>query len=128
MPDTLDKPADRREAHGRVEDALADVTALLRKNRLVEGLVHEQAAHSPGARAELAESLVTRQNRALLQRTLDRLHPADIAYVLGRLQDRWNEPPTGAGDCSAPASLPGPDRVRGRWPVPEARPRMTLKR
>ena len=38
-----------REAPERVEDALADVTALLRKNRLVEGLVHEQAAHAPDA-------------------------------------------------------------------------------
>jgi magnesium transporter len=86
MPDTLEKPADRSEAHGRVEDALADITALLRKNRLVEGLVHEQAAHAPDTgRAELADSLVTRQNRAALQRRLDRLHPADIAYILEAL-------------------------------------------
>jgi magnesium transporter len=87
MPDTLDaKPDDRPEAHGRVEDALADVTALLRKNRLVEGLVHEQAAHaSDVGRAGLVESLVTKQNRALLQRRLDKLHPADIAYILEAL-------------------------------------------
>jgi len=86
MPDTLEKPADRSEAHGRVEDALADITALLRKNRLVEGLVHEQAAHAPDTgRAELADSAVTKQNRAALQRRLDRLHPADIAYILEAL-------------------------------------------
>jgi magnesium transporter len=87
MPDTLEeKPADRHEAPGRVEDALAEVTSLLRKNRLVEGLVHEQAAHAPDAeRAELVESRVTKQNRISLQRRLDRLHPADIAYILEAL-------------------------------------------
>jgi magnesium transporter len=87
MPDTLEeKPAERHEAPARVQDALAEVTSLLRKNRLVEGLVHEQAAHAPDAeRAGLVESLVTKQNRALLQRRLDRLHPADIAYILEAL-------------------------------------------
>jgi magnesium transporter len=79
-----EKPGDRPEAPGRVEDALAEVTALIRKNRLVEGLVHEQAAHSP-QRVELTESLVTKQNRAALQNKLDRLHPADIAYILEAL-------------------------------------------
>jgi magnesium transporter len=87
MPDTLEeKPAERHEAPARVQDALAEVTNLLRKNRLVEGLVHEQAAHAPDAeRAGLVESLVTKQNRALLQRRLDRQHPADIAYILEAL-------------------------------------------
>jgi magnesium transporter len=87
MSEILDeKPVDRPEAHKRVEDALADVAALLRKNRLVEGLVHEQAAHAADEeRAELVESLVTKQNRAALQNRLDRLHPADIAYILEAL-------------------------------------------
>ena len=44
MPEIADKtPADRGVARVRVEDALADITALIRKNRLVEGLVHEAA-------------------------------------------------------------------------------------
>jgi magnesium transporter len=87
MPEILDeKPVDRPEAHKRVEDALAEVAALLRKNRLVEGLVHEQAAHAADdERAGLVESLVTKQNRAILQNRLDRLHPADIAYILEAL-------------------------------------------
>jgi len=87
MPEIADKtPAERGVARGRVEDALADITALIRKNRLVEGLVHEQAAHAADAeRAGLVENLVTRQNRAALQARLDRLHPADIAYVLEAL-------------------------------------------
>ena len=87
MSEILDeKPVDRPEAHKRVEDALAEIAALLRKNRLVEGLVNEQAAHAADEeRAGLAESLVTRQNRAVLQNRLDRLHPADIAYILEAL-------------------------------------------
>ena len=87
MPETADRtPARQGDSRVRVEDALADVTALIRKNRLVEGLVHEQAAHATDAeRAGLAESLVTRQNRAALQHRLDRLHPADIAYILEAL-------------------------------------------
>ena len=87
MSEILDeKPVDRPEAHKRVEDAHAEIAALLRKNRLVEGLVHEQAAHAADEeRAELVESLVTKQNRAILQNRLDRLHPADIAYILEAL-------------------------------------------
>lgn len=87
MSETVDKPsAARGEGRERLEDALADVTALLRKNRLVEGLVHEQAAHSadPG-KADLVENLVVRQNRVALQQKLDRLHPADIAHILEAL-------------------------------------------
>src|SRR6185295_11016098 len=87
MPEIADKSkAERGGARVRVEDALADITALIRKNRLVEGLVHEQAAHAADSeKAELVESLVTKQNRAALQSRLDRLHPADIAYVLEAL-------------------------------------------
>ncbi|MEO8485076.1 MAG: magnesium transporter [Betaproteobacteria bacterium] len=87
MPEIADKtPAHRGGARVRVEDALAEITALIRKNRLVEGLVHEQAAHAADSeRAGLVESLVTRQNRAALRQRLDRLHPADIAYILEAL-------------------------------------------
>ena len=87
MPESaVDDPADRREAPGRVEDALAEITSLLRKNRLVEGLVHEQAAHVDDADGSgIVDSPVTRHNRALLQQRLDRLHPADIAYILEAL-------------------------------------------
>jgi magnesium transporter len=69
-----------------VQDALAEVTALLRKARLVEGLIHEQLEHAPGAaRDAIGESAVARQNKADLERTLARLHPADIAYILEAL-------------------------------------------
>ncbi len=90
MSETVEEAAgERPEARERVQDALAEITALLRKHRLVEGLVHEQLEHAPvaegGDRAGLVESLVTRQNKAELQRRLDRLHPADIAFVLEAL-------------------------------------------
>jgi magnesium transporter len=87
MPDSSDAPvADRPEPRERVQDALAEVTALLRKTRLVEGLIHDQLSDAPeAARDELAQSAVARQNRAELERTLARLHPADIAYVLEAL-------------------------------------------
>ena len=83
------KVVDAPEPRERVQDALAEITALLRKHRLVEGLVHEQLEHAPvaddGRRGEIVESLVTKQNRAQLTRKLDRLHPADIAYILDAL-------------------------------------------
>ena len=90
MSETVEEQAkERPEAGERVQDALAEITALLRKHRLVEGLVQEQLEHAPvvegGNRGELVESLVTRQNKAQLQRKLDRLHPADIAYILEAL-------------------------------------------
>jgi magnesium transporter len=87
MPDTIETTKEGTEPRERVEDALAEITALLRKNRLVEGLVHDQLAHAPGGenRGDVVESLVTRQNKAALVRKLDRLHPADIAYILEAL-------------------------------------------
>ncbi len=84
MPELLDHAdTGRPEARASVQEALDDVTALLRKHRLVEGLVHEQQEND--ARAELADSAVYKKSKAALQRELDRLHPADIAYILEAL-------------------------------------------
>ena len=87
MSDSLNAlVAERPEPRERVQDALDEVTALLRKNRLVEGLIHEQFEHAPNAaRDELEQSPVARQNKAQLERTLARLHAADIAFVLEAL-------------------------------------------
>ncbi len=86
ITEEADAPPEARE---RVQDALVEITTLLRKHRLVEGLVHEQLEHAPvggrEGRGEIVESLVTRENKAQLQRKLDRLHPADIAFVLEAL-------------------------------------------
>jgi magnesium transporter len=90
MPETAHAKADDRpEARERVQDALVEITTLMRRHRLVEGLVQEQLEHAPvggnEARGEVVESLVIRQNKAQLTRKLDRLHPADIAYILEAL-------------------------------------------
>ncbi|HSU42941.1 MAG TPA: magnesium transporter, partial [Casimicrobiaceae bacterium] len=87
MADSISAPAaDRPLPRERVQDALAEVTALLRKHRLVEGLIHEQLEHAPQALHDaLEDSAVARQNKADLERTLARLHAADIAYVLEAL-------------------------------------------
>ena len=87
MAETPNAPvAERPEPREHVQEALAEVTGLLRKNRLVEGLIHDQFGDAPdAARDELAQSPVARQNRAELERVLARLHAADIAYVLEAL-------------------------------------------
>ena len=57
MSETLDHAdTGRPEARASVQEELADVTALLRQHRLVEGLVQEQQEND--ASAELAESAV----------------------------------------------------------------------
>ncbi|MBA4142765.1 MAG: magnesium transporter [Nitrosospira sp.] len=69
-----------------VQEHLQRVARLLHKHKLVEGLVHTQ--NMP--RQELVEALVHKQNLAELQNLLDKLHPADVAYILEAmpLEDR----------------------------------------
>ncbi len=64
-----------------LETHLAQVQTLLARMRLVEELVHRQG----GPRQDLVENLVHKQNLAELQRKLDELHPADVAYILEAL-------------------------------------------
>jgi magnesium transporter len=87
MADLLDdKTSQLTEPRASVQKALADVTALLRKHRLVEGLIEDQKSSEDRDEAtELAESAVYKKSKAALQRKLDRLHPADIAYILEAL-------------------------------------------
>ena len=74
MPET-------REPRPSVHESLERVTELLRKHEVVEGLVHR----SPGPRQELVETLVHRMHLVELQKHLEGLHPADIAYILEAL-------------------------------------------
>ena len=88
MPETLDeKPADRPEAPGarrgcarRRHRAAAQEPARRgagpRAGRACAGRATREASSSRWSR---------KQNRALLQRKLDALHPADIAYILEAL-------------------------------------------
>lgn len=64
--------------------ALVRVQALLEKQRRVESLVHREATPAEEKKA-LVESLVHRQHLTELKTILDRLHPADIAYILEAL-------------------------------------------
>ncbi len=64
-----------------MQDSLKQVVELLRKHRLVKSLVERQDM----PRHDLVESLVDKQNVTELQKKLDQLHPADVAYVLEAL-------------------------------------------
>jgi len=73
--------AAERKRTPSVQDALDQVRALLQKHRIVESMVRKQDM----PRHELVESLVHKQNLVELQKKLDRLHPADVAYILEAL-------------------------------------------
>ena len=73
--------AAERKRTPSVQEALDQVKALLQKHRIVESMVHKQDM----PRHELVESLVHKQNLVELQKKLDRLHPADVAYILEAL-------------------------------------------
>ncbi len=60
---------------------LQQVIALLEKHKLLESLVHKQDM----PKHNLVEQLVHKQNVSELQKKLDVLHPADVAYILEAL-------------------------------------------
>jgi len=64
-----------------LQESLRQVTELLRKHELVEGLVHRQQ----GPRQDVIETLVHKAHLVELQRLLEPLHPADIAHILESL-------------------------------------------
>lgn len=64
-----------------LQDRLAQVIELLQRQRVVEDLTHRQ----DGPNNNLVENLVHRQNLVELQRKLDDLHSADVAYILEAL-------------------------------------------
>ena len=64
-----------------LQETLEQIVHLLDKQALVEGLVH----HQEMPRHDLVESLVHKQHLAELQKRLDALHPADVAYILEAL-------------------------------------------
>ncbi|MEL0168145.1 MAG: magnesium transporter [Pseudomonadaceae bacterium] len=70
-----------RKSPESLQDRLEQVQELLSRHRLVEDLVHKQA----GQHQDLVEHVVHQQNLVELQRKLDELHPADVAYILESL-------------------------------------------
>ena len=75
------KSARKKKRTQSVQEALEQVRALLQKHRIVENMVHKQDM----PRHDLVESLVHKQNLVELQNKLDKLHPADVAYILEAL-------------------------------------------
>ncbi len=73
--------ADIQESKDSLSESLQQVISLLNKHKLVENLVHNQSMHNH----DLVESLVHKQNLVELQKKLDSLHSADIAYILEAL-------------------------------------------
>ncbi|WP_297576782.1 magnesium transporter [uncultured Deefgea sp.] len=70
-----------RKPQESLQDSLQQVTRLLERHKLVEGMVHKQE----GPKHDLVEKLVHRQNLTELQMKLAALHPADIAHILEAL-------------------------------------------
>jgi magnesium transporter len=72
---------DKQEIKESLSESLQQVISLLEKHKLVESLVHKQDM----PKHDLVESLVHKQNISELQKKLDVLHPADVAYILEAL-------------------------------------------
>ena len=67
-------------------ESLQQVISLLEKHKLVENLVHKQGmAKHDQPKQDLVERLVHKQNLRELQKKLETLHTADIAYILEAL-------------------------------------------
>lgn len=73
--------SDKQEIKESLSESLQQVISLLEKHKLVESLVHKQDM----PKHDLVESLVHKQNISELQKRLDVLHPADVAYILEAL-------------------------------------------
>jgi len=70
-----------KKSQESLQDRLAQVVELLQRQRVVEDLTHRQEGHHN----DRVENLVHRQNLVELQRKLDDLHSADVAYILEAL-------------------------------------------
>ncbi|MGO4700223.1 magnesium transporter [Dyella sp. 2RAB6] len=70
-----------RGSANRLHEQLERINELLRRHKLVEQVAHAQ--HGP--HQDLVDNLLHRQHLTELQRQLDGLHPADMAYILEAL-------------------------------------------
>ena len=67
-----------------VQHHLKEVESLLHKHALVEEVAHKQELPRQDRHA-LVDTLLHKQHLTELQRKLESLHPADIAYILEAL-------------------------------------------
>ena len=77
----MSRPSDEVARSASPQEHLDAVRKLLARRRVVEELVHRQAGSDPRKPVQV-ENLVHKQNVAAIARRLEKLHPADIAYVL----------------------------------------------
>lgn len=75
---------DPTHSHAKLQASLEQVVALLERHRVLETWTHNQTGQS-GRQLEVLESLVHRQNLAELRHKLNRMHPADVGYILEAL-------------------------------------------
>lgn len=78
---------DKKQDHHyteNVQDHLKQVEILLHKHALLETVVHRQELPRDDRHA-LLDTLVHKQHMAELQRLLDSMHPADVAFILEAL-------------------------------------------
>ena len=81
-----DLPEVKESLKESLGESLQQVISLLEKHKLVENLVHKQAvAKHDQPKQDLVERLVHKQNLRELQKKLETLHTADIAYILEAL-------------------------------------------
>ena len=73
--------AENEDPRPSVQESLQRVSELLRKHELTEELAHR----SEGPRQELVENLVQKLHLVELQKLLEALHPADVAYIMESL-------------------------------------------
>ncbi len=81
MSDISKKEEGLQENKESLGETLQQVMHLLDKHKLVEYVVHKQAMPNHN----LVEHLVHKQNLSALQHRLEKLHPADVAYILEAL-------------------------------------------
>ncbi|MDR2709728.1 MAG: CBS domain-containing protein, partial [Burkholderiales bacterium] len=77
----------KNEAPDHGQRAVAEITALLRRHLLIEGLAREQVEETPldESQKSLLESTTVQLSLAELRDQLNALHPADIALILETL-------------------------------------------
>ena len=81
-----DLPEVKESLKESLGESLQQVISLLEKHKLVESLVHKQGmAKHDQPKQDLVERLVHKQNLRELQKKLETLHTADIAYILEAL-------------------------------------------
>jgi magnesium transporter len=78
---TMSEENQLSDSDEELQEHLAEVQILLARHKLVEDLVQRQE----GRRNDLVEDIVHKQHLSELQRRLEPMHPADVAYILEAL-------------------------------------------